>query len=101
MAETDLVDRQLERVAVGRIPSCTQLLPIRHAIGRIRMNAICRGENEMLVREISKRFESKFDAILICRIFPVPIEADIHVEAMPCQAKAVGHLDLNDGGQTR
>src|SRR5712691_9482922 len=98
-ADTDLVGRQLERVAVERIPSCAQLLPIRDAMGRIRTNAICRGENERNDREISIKLESKVDALrsFIC---PAPMEADVHVEAMTFQAKAVGHLDVNDGGQT-
>jgi len=63
MADTDLVDGQLERIAVERIPLVAQLLPIRHAMSRIRINAICRGENERNDRDKSKRLESKANAI--------------------------------------
>src|SRR5262245_27177387 len=100
MADTDLVDRQLERVAVGRTSLCAQLLPIRHAMSRIRINAISRGENERHDRKISKRLERNLDAIRSW-IFPAPIEADVLLEAIPCQAEVVGHLDANDGGWIR
>ena len=98
------VDRPLERLTVEEIPLCTQLLPICHAGSR--SNAVCRGEYKRIDREISQRLQSKVDAprcpsrIQSC-IFPVPIEAGVHVEAITYQTKAVGHLDLNDGGQLR
>src|SRR5262249_23527290 len=100
MAGTDLVDRQLERVTVERISLCAELLPIRHALSRIWINAICRGENERNDGDNSKRLESNVDAIQSW-IVPAPIETDVCVEAVPCQAKAVSHLNLNDGGQVR
>src|SRR5215467_6039522 len=100
MADTDLVDGQLERIAVERISLGAYLLPIRHAMSRIRINAICRSENERNDRDKSQRLESKVNAVRSW-ILPAPIEVDVHVEAIASEAKAVSHLNLNDGGQIR
>jgi hypothetical protein len=93
-ADTDLVDRQLEWVAVERIPLYAEHLEIRRALFHFRADNKRNGRNE------SQRLEGNVNAIR-SGIVPAYIEADVHVEAMPFQAEVVGHLDVNDGRQTR
>ena len=93
-ADTDLVDRQLEWIAVERISLYAEPLQIRRALFRSR------ADNKRNGRDERKRLEGNVDTIRSW-IVPAYIEADVHVEAMPFQAKVVGHPDVNDGGQTR